>query len=121
MVQIVCQLLIVILLRHHAIICMIAATSVFTILFLLVWHAFTRRLTTDYRLRFLLADTLPFALTAAAVMLITWWLTSLLSVHYTLLLVLRIALAGILYMATMYAAKAEIMRECLRIALKTRQ
>ena len=107
-VQIVCQLLIVILLRHHAIICMIAATSVFTVLFLLVWHAFTRRLTTDYRLRFLLADTLPFALTAAAVMLLTWWLTSLFSVHYTLLLVIRIALAGILYMAMVWIFLREL-------------
>ena len=115
-VQIAVQIGIVEVLQNYPIEYMVIATSVFTLLFLFVWHAFTRKLTADYSLVFFLKDILPFALPAAFTMLITWWVTDCVfaSLHFSFILIIRIVLAAVIYAAIMYCSKAEIMRECMR-------
>lgn len=116
--QIASQLLIVILMRGDGIEAMVRCTALFTILYLFVWYAFTCRLTARYTLLAFLSDILPFALAAGMVMVLTGWVTTLVDMHFILLLLVRVAVASVLYAVVMLVAKVEIMRECIQFLKK---
>lgn len=94
---------------------MVEGYVVINILWILVWHLYTRRLS-GYRLSHFLADTSPFALAAAGVMTLTYLLTLGISNLY-LLLPARIAIAVILYYAVMRIAHVRILDECVEFAM----
>ena len=89
----------------------IAFTSV-SIAWSLVWWA-SIRLLTGYRFIYLLKDVFPFTIIAAAVMVVTWLLTSPLHSLWLLLLV-RIAIAALFYLGIMKLARVKILDECIR-------
>ncbi len=90
---------------------MVWAYSALNILLLLVWHWQTRRII-GYSLLHFLADTLPFALAAAAVMIVTHWATHAID-NLWLLLVARFVLAAALYYGVMRLAGAQILKEAM--------
>ena len=99
---------------------MVIAFVALTILWFFVWAFFARRLA-GYRFTLLLRDILAFLFAAAAVMLITGFVTSLIipstllgGVGGGLLLLLsRIIIAALLYYVVMRLFRVEILNECL--------
>ena len=98
---------------------MVIAYTLFNILWMFVWHLFVRRLM-NYRLLHFLKDILPFALAAAAVMVVTEVVTefTVYSLQFTddylrlwVLLLCRVLLAAILYYAVMRLSGAVILKE----------
>ena len=90
---------------------MVIAYTLLQIAWVLVWWWFVHRLT-GYRLTSLLKDTLPFAGTAAVVMIVTHFAT--LPIESNILLLLaRIVLAALLYFFIMKIANAVILKECI--------
>ena len=104
---------------------MVLAFTALTILWFFVWGFFARRLA-GYRFRMLLSDVLPFLLAAAAVMLATGFLTSVLpslqggAGGRLLLLLARILLAALLYFLIMKISGSQILQECLDFVNKNR-
>ena len=98
---------------------MVLAFVALTILWFFVWAYFARRLA-GYRFTMLLRDVLPFLLTAAAVMLTTGFITSMLATQLSTLnsqlstLITRILLAALLYYALMRLFRVQILNECLQ-------
>ena len=98
---------------------MVLAFVALTILWFFVWAYFARRLA-GYRFTMLLRDVLPFLLTAAAVMLTTGFITSMLATQLSTLnsqlstLIARILLAALLYYALMRLFRVQILNECLQ-------
>lgn len=93
---------------------MVLAFVVLTILWFFVWGFFARRLA-GYRFRMLLADVLPFLLAAAAVMLVTGFLTTQLStVSQLSTLLSRILVAALLYYSLMRLFRVQILNDCLQ-------
>jgi O-antigen/teichoic acid export membrane protein len=98
---------------------MVIAYTLLNILWMFVWHQFVRRLM-NYRLLHFLKDILPFALAAAAVMVVTEVVTefTVYSLQFTddylrlwVLLLCRVLLAAILYYAVMRLSGAVILKE----------
>ena len=98
---------------------MVIAYTLLNILWMFVWHLFVRRLM-NYRLLHFLKDILPFALAAAAVMVVTEVVTefTVYSLQFTddylrlwVLLLCRVLLATILYYAVMRLSGAVILKE----------
>ena len=108
-----CGLLIaaMLLLYPYGIRTMVMAYVAFYILWTFVWHFFVRRLT-GYSLAAFLTDIMGFALTAAAVMGITWAATRSLTV-LPLLLTVRVAMAATLYYVAMRLLRVKILDECM--------
>ena len=104
---------------------MVLAFTALTILWFFVWGFFARLLA-GYRFRMLLADVLPFLLTAAAVMLATGFITAILpsllggAGGRLLLLLARIILAALLYFLIMKISGSQILQECLDFVNKNR-
>ena len=104
---------------------MVLAFTALTILWFFVWGFFARLLA-GYRFRMLLSDVLPFLLTAAAVMLATGFITSVLpslqggAGGRLLLLLARIILAALLYFLIMKISGSQILQECLDFVNKNR-
>ncbi|MCR5130263.1 MAG: lipopolysaccharide biosynthesis protein [Prevotella sp.] len=103
---------------------MVLAFATLTILWFFVWGYFARRLA-GYRFSMILADTIPFAATAAIIMIVTGHLTSwLLPTAQTgfgeglLLLIARIVIAAALYYIVMRLAHVQILNECLSFLKK---
>lgn len=119
-IQIIVQIAIVVFMKDYGIEKMVTATAAFTVLYLFVWHAFTRKMTAEYTLFAFLKDIVPFALIAGGTMIATWFLTNFewLTEHYALLLIARMLLAAAIYAAIMLATKAEIMKECVKFVKK---
>ncbi len=115
-VQIVLQIALVLLSCSYGIFFMVIAYTVFSILWLGVWQYQAYRII-GIRLREVLADTMPFMLSAAVVMGITYFATSFINSIW-ILFPLRIAVAAILYLAIMKIANAEILNECIKFARK---
>ena len=109
------QILSMIVMSRWGIRHMVEGYVVINILWILVWHLYTRRLS-GYRLLHFLADTAPFALAAAGVMTLTYLLTLGISSLY-LLLPTRIAIAVTLYYAVMRIARVKILDECVEFAM----
>lgn len=91
---------------------MVVAHTLLSIAWVFLWHYFTRRLT-GYGLLPFLKDTLPFALSAWAVITLTRLLTDSIGSLW-LLLATRVLLSALLYYLVMRVAGAEILRECQR-------
>jgi ABC-type bacteriocin/lantibiotic exporter with double-glycine peptidase domain len=98
---------------------MVIAYTLLNILWVFVWQVFVRRLM-DYRLLHFLKDILPFALAAAAVMIVTGFASQLIvdSLEFRddylklwVLLLCRVLLAAILYYAVMRVSGAVILKE----------
>lgn len=120
LVQILVQIGLVFLLKDKDIEVMVLAVSIFTGVYLFVWHAFTKNMTAQYSFFAFLKDIVPFALIAAVTMAATWLLTNYTigNTHYIILLFVRIVLAAGIYAAIMYFSKAEIMKECMNFIRK---
>ena len=95
---------------------MVVAYTLFTVLWLAVWQWQAHRLI-GIRIAEVLADTMPFMLSAAAVMVVTHLATRAIP-SLALLLLSRIIIASLLYLAIMKIAKVEILNECLRFVRK---
>lgn len=108
--QIVLQIAVILCFYRLGIFTMVCAYSAFLIAWLLPWHIATGRLI-GYRLQWFLKDTLPFALSALAVMAVTHLATSFIANNVVLLLA-RIALAAVLYYIVMRLAGVAILKEC---------
>ena len=109
--QIVVQIALILLFHGLGIQAMVAIYTAFSIAWLIVWQVFARRLI-GVTFGQALADTMPFMLSAAAVMVITRFATSFIDNPY-ILLPLRMAVAGALYLGIMKVAKVQILEECI--------
>lgn len=90
---------------------MVAYYVVLNILWLVVWQLAARRLI-GLSCRHALMDIAPFFVFAAAVMALSWWATASLTIGW-LRLALRILLAVLLYVGSLWLAKARILRESI--------
>jgi len=90
---------------------MVIAYTVVNILWVFVWHYFTHQLM-GYQLLSFLKDILPFALAAAAVMVVTGLVTQSIE-NLWLLLISRTVIAAILYYVIMRLSGAVILKECI--------
>ena len=100
---------------------MVWAYTLLNIIWVFVWHFFVSRLM-GYGLLAFLKDIVPFALAAAGVMAVSWWMGefivySLLFIDDYLklwvLLISRVVIAMLLYYGVMRIAGAVILKECL--------
>ena len=117
----VLQIAMMVGLWHQGIVVMVWAYTLLNIIWVFVWHFFVRRLM-GYGLLAFLKDIVPFALAAAAVMAVSWWMGefivySLLFIDDYLklwiLLISRVVIAMLLYYGVMRIAGAVILKECL--------
>jgi O-antigen/teichoic acid export membrane protein len=113
------QIALMVALWRESIYAMVIAYTLLNILWVFVWHVFVRRLM-YYRLLHFLKDILPFALAAAAVMIVTGFASQFIvySLQFTddylrlwVLLLCRVLLAAILYYAVMRLSGAVILKE----------
>jgi len=111
MAQIVVQTSVIMAFAHWGIIVMVTAYATMLILWLGVWQVLAHRLT-GLRLAEVLKDVLPFTLAAGGSVVVAWLATS--AIHQPIVLLLvRIVLVAVLYMATMRLAGAKIFKECM--------
>lgn len=104
------------LLHPYGIRTMVWGFAAINISWTFVWFFFVRHLA-GYRLRDFLKDTLPFALTAAAVMAVTYSATAMIS-QLWLVLLARIAMAAALYYVVMRIARVKILDDCIQFFVK---
>ena len=116
--QIVIQITLILLFHSYGINTMVAIYTAFTILWLTVWQLNARRLI-GVTFHEVLSDTVPFMLSAAAVMAATYYVTSFIE-SPIILLPSRIVIASILYFAVMKIAKVKILDECMAFIKKKR-
>lgn len=90
---------------------MLGVYAAINVLWLLVWQRFARRCI-GLRLIDALRSVVPYMVTAAAVMALTWWATRLIDDPW-LSLVAKVAMAAALYLLAMWALGSVMMRECL--------
>ena len=124
--QIILQIAIILAFHSFGIVTMVIAYTAFTIAWLGVWHIFAKRLI-GIRFRDMAKDIAPFMLASAGVMVVTHYLTTLLSNSIApyiatpyILLPLRIVIAAILYYGVMKLARAKIMDECISYVKRKR-
>ena len=124
--QIILQIAIIISFHSFGIVTMVIAYTAFTIAWLGVWHIFAKRLI-GIRYRDLFKDIAPFMLASAGVMVVTHYLTTLLSNSIApyiatpyILLPLRIVIAATLYYGVMKLARVNIMDECISYVKRKR-
>jgi O-antigen/teichoic acid export membrane protein len=113
------QIALMVALWREGIYVMVIAYTLLNILWVFVWHVFVRRLM-NYHLLHFLKDILPFALAAAAVMIVTGFASQFIvdSLEFRddylklwVLLLCRVLLAAILYYAVMRLSGAVILKE----------
>jgi O-antigen/teichoic acid export membrane protein len=114
--QIVLQLCVIMLFYRQGMMMMVAAYTIFNILWLAAWQPFARRII-GLRAIDLVRDTLPFLAIAATVMVGTYYLTRPIG-NLWLLLLARIAIAAVLYYVVMRLLNVAILRECLQFIRK---
>lgn len=112
------QIAVIIACHRYGMLTMVWAYTALTILWLLPWHAATHRLT-RYPLRALTADTLPFALAAAAACAAAYCAKFITTAPLPLLAI-RIATAATVYYIIMRAAHAQILNDCQQYLLHRR-
>lgn len=117
--QILLQVAIILAFHSFGIVMMVIAYTAFTIAWLGVWHIFAKRLI-GVRYGDLFKDIAPFMLASAGVMVVTHYLTTLLSNSIApyiaspyILLPLRVVIAAALYFCVMKLARVKIMDECI--------
>jgi O-antigen/teichoic acid export membrane protein len=105
---------------------MVIAYTILNIFWVFVWHFFAHRLM-GYRLIDFVKDIMPFAIVAAADMIVTGWCSSMIvcalrSVgEYAalwLLLISRTIIAALIYFAVMRLSGAVILKECIAFITK---
>ena len=116
--QIVIQIILILLFHSFGIKTMVIVYTVFTILWLVVWQINAKRLI-GVTFANVFADTVPFMLSAAAVMAATYFVTSFIE-DPMILLPSRIVVAAVLYFAVMKKAKVKILDECMAFIHKKR-
>ncbi len=113
------QIALMVALWREGLYVMVIAYTLLNILWVFVWHVFVRRLM-NYSLLHFLKDILPFAMAAAAVMIVTGFASQFIvdSLQFTddylklwVLLLCRVLLAAILYYAVMRLSGAVILKE----------
>ena len=123
----VLQIVLMVSLWRQGIYVMVIAYTLLNIGWMFVWHVFVRRLM-GYRLLAFLKDIVPFALAAAGVMVVTYFLTEFIvdSLLFTddylklwVLLLSRVIMATALYLIVMRIAGAVILKECLAFIKKS--
>ena len=114
--QIVLQIAVILAFYRLGMLIMVVAYSALMILWLLPWHHYTGRLIA-YRWRDAFKDIVPFTLSAAVVMLMTYVSTMAIENIY-ILIILRFVIASVLYYIIMKVAKVQILKECEDFVLK---
>ncbi len=114
--QIIIQIALLLLCYRWGIIGMVAVYSAFNIVWLLAWQTQIHRLI-GLRLWDVLKDIVPFMVIALAVMALTGWLTAGIASNLVLLLT-RVAVAGVLYVGIMKLARVQILDECIAFVMK---
>ena len=107
----VLQIVLMVTLWRQGIYTMVIAYTLLNILWVFVWHFFAKRLM-NYGFIPFLKDIIPFALAAAAVMVVTGLATQMISILW-LRLLCRVILAAILYYGVMRLSGAVILKEIL--------
>ncbi len=108
--QIVLQIVVILCFYRQGIYMMVCAYSAFLILWLLPWQLAAGKLI-GYRMKDFLRDMAPFTLIAAGVMVAVQFATSTIEQLWLLILV-RIAMASVLYYAILKLLGTEILKEC---------
>lgn len=116
--QIVLQVVVIFAFKSMGLTVMVIAYSMFIVLWLLAWQMVAKHLI-GLRLLDTLLDVVPFLLISVAVMAATYFSTAWISNH-VIVLIARIVIAAVLYIAAMKVLKAEIMNECLSYLKKKR-
>lgn len=114
--QIVLQIVLTLCLVSLGITIMVAVFSALNVLFTVCWHFVMQRIHPLSTLD-VLKDTMPFALIAAVVMLITYFTTQSITILWVLLLV-RVVVAATLYFVIISLLDAAILNECLQFIRK---
>jgi len=114
--QIVLQLIVILLFYRHGITMMVAAYTVFNVVWLAAWHPFVHRMI-GLRAMDYLRDTLPFMTIAAATMVATYYITQSIG-NLWLLLVVRVVMATVIYYVIMRLLNVVILRECMQFIRK---
>ena len=118
--QIIIQIILILLVHSYGMTAMVTVYTIFNILWMLVWQHMAQRLI-GVTLAQVLADIVPFALTAAAVMAVTAVATAWID-NIIVLFIARVVMAAALYFAVMKVAKVKILDECMAfIARKKRK
>lgn len=117
--QIVLQVVLTLALSPLGITAMVTAFASLNVAFLAVWYAALRHLQ-PLKLIDMLRDVAPFLVVAAAVMAAAYFATNTIDSLW-LLLVLRILLAAMLYVAIMRMLNVVILKECLNFILKRKE
>ena len=105
------QIVLMVSLWRQGIYVMVIAYTLLNIAWVFIWHSFVRRLM-GYSLFSFLKDILPFALAAAAIMVVTGFATHTIASLW-LKLLCRVVMAAILYYTVMRLSGAVILKECL--------
>lgn len=116
--QIVLQIILTLCLVSLGITIMVAAFSALNVLFTVCWHFALKRIHSLSTLD-VLKDTIPFALIAAVVMLVTYFATQSITILWVLLLV-RIVVAATLYYVIISLLNVAILKECLQFIKKNK-
>ena len=120
------QIVLMVTLWREGIYTMVIAYTLLNILWMFVWHFFVQRLM-NYRLIHFLKDIIPFALAAAAVMAVSYFVTELIVDRLLfiddyprlwVLLLSRVIIATALYLGVMCLSGAVILKECLSFLKK---
>ena len=98
---------------------MVAAFAALNVAFTLCWHVALSRIE-NFSLLHTLKDTMPFALIALAVMATTHFATLWTDILW-LRLLMRIVIAGLLYVGVMRMLNVTVLRECLQFIHKNNQ
>lgn len=110
--QIALQIVLVVALHKHGIVVLVTAYSAFNVLWVAVWHLFTSRLA-GVTVVDALCDALPFAALSVAVMATTYFVTLPIA-NNVVLLMSRIIIAVLLYLAAMKLLKVKMLDECVQ-------
>ena len=110
------QIILMVALWRKGIYTMVIAYTLLNIVWVFVWHFFTHQLM-GYRLLWFLKDIMPFALTAAAVMVVTGLVTQSIG-NLWVLLISRTVIAAVLYYGVMRLSGAVILKECIAFITK---
>jgi O-antigen/teichoic acid export membrane protein len=110
------QIILMVALWRKGIYTMVIAYTLLNIVWVFVWHFFAHRLM-GYRLLWFLKDIMPFALTAAAVMVVTGLVTQSIG-NLWVLLISRTVIAAVLYYGVMRLSGAVILKECIAFITK---
>ena len=118
-VQGVLTLSMLLLLHPYGIKNMLIAYCVFNALWLLVWHRFADK-EIKLTLQMFVSDTLPYLLTAATIMIATYFATTFITSPY-ILLAARIAIAATLYIGFNYLMRSKELSEIVNFVFKRKK